>query len=62
VNYTGSLQLSDADATLPADWGWKEAFYLDAVVNGGRRRVVMVPFAEAGQKSDAVEVWIERRN
>jgi hypothetical protein len=62
VNYSGSLRLTDADAALPGDWDWKEAFYLDANVNGGRRTVLMVPYAEAGQKSGEVAVWIERRN
>jgi len=62
VYYTGSLRLTNGDSTLPGDWNWKEAFYLDTIVNGGPRRVLMVPFAEAGQKSGEVAVWIERRN
>jgi DUF1680 family protein len=56
----GSLRLIDASAALPADWDWKEAFYLDANVGGASRRVVLVPFAEAGQKSADVAVWITR--
>jgi len=62
VYYTGSLRLTDGDSALPGDWDCKEAFYLDTIVNGGPRRVLMVPFAEAGQKSGEVAVWIERRN
>jgi len=62
VNYPGSVRLTDAGAALPGDWDWKEAFYLDADVKDGRRAVLMVPFAEAGQKSGEVAVWIERRN
>ncbi len=58
----GSLRFSDADAALPADWDWKEAFYLDVQVNHVPQKVVLVPFAEAGQKTDPVEVWIARRN
>lgn len=53
VTYTGHVRLTDAGAALPADWGWKEAYYLD-------QKIVLVPFAEAGQKSDEVEVWIMR--
>ena len=64
VSYNGSLRLTDGDAALPADWDWKEAFYLDANVKGGRRSVLMVPYAEAGQTSGEVAVWIgdRRRN
>ena len=40
VSYNGSLRLTDGDAALPADWDWKEAFYLDANVKGGRRSVL----------------------
>jgi DUF1680 family protein len=69
VTYIGGLGLIDgrsglidAGAALPADWDWKEAFYVDARVNDVPKKVVMVPFAEAGQKADTVEVWIARRN
>ena len=62
VGHVNGLKLADASAILPADWGWKEAFYLDATVGGGLKKVVLVPFAEAGQKSAEVAVWIARRN
>jgi uncharacterized protein len=62
VTYTGSVLLTSAEAALPADWGWKEAFYLEANVDGGPKKIVLVPFAEAGQKMGAVEVWIAGRN
>jgi uncharacterized protein len=62
VTYTGGSRLIDAGAVLPADWDWKEAFYVDAQVNHVSKKVILVPFAEAGQKTDAVEVWIARPN
>jgi uncharacterized protein len=62
VGYRNGLKLADASAVLPANWGWKEAFFLDATVDGGPKKVVLVPFAEAGQKAGEVEVWIARRN
>jgi hypothetical protein len=62
VGYRNGLKLTDASTVLPANWGWKEAFFLDATVDGGPKKVVLVPFAEAGQKSGEVEVWIARRN
>jgi DUF1680 family protein len=62
VGHVNGLKLADASAVLPADWGWKEAFYLGANVDGDPKKVVLVPFAEAGQKSGEVAVWIVRRN
>ncbi|HTR28215.1 MAG TPA: beta-L-arabinofuranosidase domain-containing protein [Puia sp.] len=59
IQYDGRNRLTDANATLPAGWSWKEAFYIDAKVGDIKKKIVVVPFAEAGQKSDAVEVWIK---
>jgi len=58
VTYVGNSRLVDAGAAIPAAWDWKEAFYLDAQINHIPKKIVLVPFAEAGQKTDAVEVWI----
>jgi len=58
VGYSGDGGLTDADAALPADWDWREAFYMDAKVNSVPQKVVMVPFAEAGQKTAGIAVWI----
>jgi DUF1680 family protein len=60
VTYTGSPSLADADGALPADWDWKEAFYLNAKVNDHPQKIVLVPFAEAGQKTAEVAVWMSR--
>jgi hypothetical protein len=60
VAYIDSTRLTDAEAALPADWDWKEAFYLNANVDGSPKKVVLVPFAEAGQKAGEVAVWIVR--
>lgn len=55
---TAAVRLTDASAALPPDWGWKEAFYLDAKIGDNHRKLVLVPFAEAGQKTGDVAVWI----
>ena len=60
ITFADNRELTDGDAALPADWDWKEAFYLDAKVNNIPRKVVLVPFAEAGQKTAELEVWIRR--
>ena len=58
IRYDGGNQLADAKSTLPADWNWKEAFYIDAKVGDTQKKIVVVPFAEAGQQQGNVEVWI----
>ncbi|WP_295672532.1 beta-L-arabinofuranosidase domain-containing protein [uncultured Mucilaginibacter sp.] len=58
VKYDG--ELTNASASLPADWDWKEAFFLNMKVNNIPQQVMVVPFAEAGQKSAGIEVWINR--
>jgi DUF1680 family protein len=60
VRYTDNSLLTDAGPALPTDWDWQEAFYLNTKVNDVPRKVVMVPFAEAGQKTAGIAVWITR--
>ena len=60
VRYGNDLRMTDASAVLPADWEWKEAFYLEGNVEGSPKKLVMVPFAEAGQKGGELAVWIAR--
>jgi len=58
VTFAGRVLLTDAAAALPKEWDWKEAFYTMAAVNGVQRRIVVVPFAEAGQSAAEIAVWI----
>jgi DUF1680 family protein len=60
VTYANDPSLSDAGDALPAGWGWKEAFYLDAKVDAHPQKVILVPFAEAGQTTAAIAVWLPR--
>jgi DUF1680 family protein len=59
IRYAAGTPITDAKASLPADWGWKEAFYIDAKVGNTKKKIVVVPFAEAGQKAGPIEVWIK---
>jgi DUF1680 family protein len=54
--------LTDATDSLPVSWGWREAFYLDANCNNIPRKLLLVPFAEAGQTTFPIAVWINRSN
>jgi uncharacterized protein len=49
----------DAKEKLPAGWGWKQAYTVELQENKQSKKVVVVPFAEAGQTGDEVEVWID---
>jgi len=60
INATKNGTLIDSNASLPADWGWKEAYGMEMKVNDRSRKIVMVPFSEAGQKSANIAVWINQ--
>ena len=49
-------RLTTAAGCLPADWSWKEAFYLEK----DGQKWILVPFAEAGQSSAEVRVWLNK--
>jgi uncharacterized protein len=57
-----NMALADAVETLPLDWGWKQAYSLPLQINDKPRKVIMVPFAEAGQKATEIMVWIESQS
>jgi DUF1680 family protein len=59
--FSGNLAtLTDASKLLPADWEWKQAYSVDMKVNDESKKVVVVPFSEAGQKTANIEVWIRQ--
>lgn len=68
IVYTGSkisekgswspVLLPDASDKVPADWGWKQAYAVTCLIHDKPREIVLVPFAEAGQKATPLEVWI----
>ena len=60
ITYNGNRALTDAGAALPANWDGQEAFYLDAKVNNVPQKLMLVPFAEAGQKTAPIAVWISK--
>lgn len=50
---------TDAKDNLPSGWSWKQAYTVALQDNQQIRKVVVVPFAEAGQSGDEVAVWID---
>ncbi len=49
----------DAKEKLPLTWAWKQAYAVQLRDNNQSMNVLLVPFAEAGQTGDEVEVWID---
>jgi uncharacterized protein len=60
ITFAKNSALADADSSVPKDWNWKQAYYLNVEVNHIPQQVVIVPFSEAGQGSSNIEVWIRR--
>jgi DUF1680 family protein len=66
VSSISKLQVSNDQAVaidmrdkLPSTWAWKQAYAVQLDDNHQRINVMLVPFAEAGQTGDEVEVWID---
>ena len=55
MKFAATPTMTDAAQALPDNWSWKEAFYLDA-----SKKWILVPFAEAGQDSANIAVWINK--
>ena len=54
--------LVDAKEKLPLDWSWKQAYAFELQINHKQEQVILVPYAEAGQKGTELEVWIDSPN
>ena len=59
IRYTNLDLLTNEQNSLPESWTWKEAYALPMNVNGKAQKVILVPFAEAGQSAADIEVWIK---
>ncbi len=59
IKYVNLDIFTDEQKSLPERWTWKEAYSLPMTVNGKSQKVILVPFAEAGQSASDIEVWIK---
>ena len=63
IQFTGdNPALVDAKEKLPLDWSWKQAYASELQINHKQQQVILVPYAEAGQKGTELEVWIDAPN
>lgn len=60
VDALNNGKLTDATASLPQGWDWKQAYHVEMKVNDRLQKVVLVPFSEAGQKASEIEVWVDK--
>jgi len=60
ISATKQNFIKPAMFTLPKEWEWKEAYSVPVMVNNKAKTMVLVPFAEAGQGSGNVAVWLNR--
>ena len=59
LEFQDNIPLKDISYTLPSSWSWKQAYELMAKINGKSQKIILVPFAEAGQTASEVMVWFK---
>jgi DUF1680 family protein len=58
-----SIQMEDAPNTvLPANWVGTQAYQVNAEVNGVPAKIVLVPFADAGQSGGTISTWLKKKD
>jgi DUF1680 family protein len=57
-----NASLIDAKEKLPTDWSWKQAYTAELKTNQQPKQVLLVPYAEAGQKGTELIVWVDSPN
>jgi len=59
----GSIQLEEAPGgDLPAGWGGTQAYQVNGEVNGKQEKIILVPYAEAGQTEGVISTWMKKKN
>jgi len=59
----GSIQLGEAPGgALPAGWGGTQAYQVNGEVNGRQEKIILVPYAEAGQTEGVISTWMKKKN
>jgi hypothetical protein len=57
-----SINPEVADSTvLPKGWVGTQAYLVNAEVNGTPEKVILVPYADAGQTGGEITTWIKKK-
>jgi hypothetical protein len=57
-----SIQLEEAPGGfLPAGWVGTQAYQVNAEVNGKQEKIILVPYADAGQTGGAISTWLKKK-
>lgn len=57
------IQIEEAQHTvLPNGWVGSQAYWVNAEVNGIQKKIVMVPYADAGQTGGTIYTWMQKKN
>jgi DUF1680 family protein len=60
---TNSIQLEDAEGTvLPTGWVGSQAYQVNAEINGKAEKIILVPYADAGQTGGTISTWLKKKN
>ena len=58
-----NLHLKQAEKSiLPNVWSGKQAYQVNAQINGKEKKIILVPFADAGQTGGQISTWLKRKN
>jgi DUF1680 family protein len=58
-----SVQLEDAaSSVLPSGWVGSQAYQVNAEVNGKAEKIILVPYADAGQTGGSISTWLTKKN
>ena len=60
---TNSIQLEEvASSVLPTNWVGSQAYQVNAEVNGKTEKIILVPYADAGQTGGTISTWLKKKN
>ena len=61
LTLTGSaIQLEDAPTLLPQNWVGTQAYQVKAMVKGVPEKLILVPYADAGQTGGTISTWLSK--
>ncbi len=55
-----NIHLEDASSLLPANWIGKQGYEIDNNANGKKEKIMLVPYADAGQTGGLMSTWIKK--